>query len=67
LKDNIFSLGTTTAQQQYNHFNHCDNLITVDLVGGVNKTISSLLLQSWKDDLNAEIGFVNELLPNTHV
>mmetsp|Transcript_2356 Transcript_2356/g.3558 ORF Transcript_2356/g.3558 Transcript_2356/m.3558 type:complete len:275 (+) Transcript_2356:282-1106(+) len=67
LKDSIFSLGTTTGQQQYNHFNHCDNLTTVDLVGGVNKTISSLLLQSWKDDLNAEIGFVNELLPNTHV
>eukprot|EP00984_Skeletonema_dohrnii_P023033 scaffold12159_cov86-Skeletonema_dohrnii-CCMP3373.AAC.3 len=68
LKFNMFRVDTTTAYQRYNQFNHCDNLITVDLVGGrgIKNTISSLLLQSWKDDLNAEIGFINQALPNTN-
>ncbi len=46
-------------------FYECDNLSQVDLVGGVHKTISSLLLESWRNEMNEEIGRINQILPNT--
>jgi len=47
-------------------FDRCTNLARVDLVGGrgIKNTISSLLLQSWKDDMNTDIGFINQLIPH---
>ena len=30
-----------------------------------NKVVSSLLLESWKDEMNQEISRINEVLPNT--
>jgi len=62
LKDNMF---TITAKEGYTQFNECDNLATVDLVGGIHKTISSLLLESWKVEMNHEIDRINRRLPNT--
>jgi hypothetical protein len=47
-------------------FNGCDDLSTVDLVGGINKTISSFLLDSWRHEMNDEIDSINQDLSNTH-
>jgi len=49
---------------RYFVFDDCTNLSTVDLIG-VHKTISSLLLDSWRNDMNNEIDRINQVLPNT--
>jgi hypothetical protein len=46
-------------------FNFCENLLQVDLVGGIHKTISSLLLDSWRNKMKNEIDRINQVLPNT--
>ncbi len=56
LKDNL--LGD-------NVFYYCDNLSQVDLIGGIHKTISSLLLDSWRNEMKTEIDRINQVLPNT--
>jgi hypothetical protein len=63
LKDNMFALHT--GYQRCIQFDDCRNLITVDLVGGIHKTISSLLLGRWRDEMNQEIDRINQVLPNT--
>eukprot|EP00986_Skeletonema_menzelii_P010833 scaffold5410_cov112-Skeletonema_menzelii.AAC.3 len=65
LKDNLFPLDTD--EQWYNQFNGCDDLEKVDIVGAeaINNTISSLLLESWRDELNQEIDRINQELPDT--
>ncbi len=48
----------------WNAFNKCENLSRVDtLVGGIHNTISSLHMKSWRDELNAEIDSINQILP----
>ena len=44
---------------------HCDNLATVDLVGAddLQKTISSLHMERWKNEINQEINRINRVLP----
>ena len=56
LKDNLLG---------YYVFDDCDNLSQVDLIGGIHKTISSLLLDSWRNEMNDEIDRINRDLPNT--
>jgi len=63
LKDNMFTLDN--YHQQYTQFDECENLTTVELVGGIHKTISSLLLKSWRDEMNQEIDRINQDLPNS--
>ena len=48
-----------------NVFMKCKNLTQVDLVGGIHKTISSLFLESWRNEMNNEIDRINHILPNT--
>jgi len=57
LKDDIF-------QDDY-VFDHCGNLSTVDIVGGIYKTISSLHMESWRNDIHAEIDRINSDLEDT--
>ena len=46
-----------------NAFNR--NLSRVDvLAGGIHKTISSLLMESWRDEMEQEIDRINQTLPN---
>jgi hypothetical protein len=45
---------------------NCGDLSQVDLVGGIHKTISSLLLGSWRDEMNDEIDRINQDLPNVN-
>ena len=46
-------------------FNECENLVQVDLVGGIHKTVSSFHLESWRYDMNKEIKKINRVLPVT--
>ena len=57
LKDNLLSGDV---------FFDCDALSQVDLVGGIHKTISSLLLESWRNDMGDEIDRINQVLPNVN-
>eukprot|EP00986_Skeletonema_menzelii_P010836 scaffold5410_cov112-Skeletonema_menzelii.AAC.6 len=65
LKNDLFPLDTD--EQRYNQFEECGNLKTVDIVGieGMQNTISSLFLESWKDEMNGEIDRINRELPDT--
>ncbi len=49
----------------YTQFDDCSFLTTVDLVGGIHKTVASLHLQSWRNEMNEEIQRINQILPNT--
>jgi hypothetical protein len=46
-------------------FYECPKLSTVDLVGGIHKTIASLHLESWRNDMIVEIDRINQLLFDT--
>jgi hypothetical protein len=48
-----------------NVFRGCDSLSTVALVGTIHKTIASLLLDSWRNEMSDEIDSINQDLPNT--
>eukprot|EP00984_Skeletonema_dohrnii_P006839 scaffold2435_cov92-Skeletonema_dohrnii-CCMP3373.AAC.3 len=65
LKDDIFHLPDDYHYYQYTQFDYCQNLTTVDIVGGIHKIISSLLLDCWRDQVNQEINRINQVLPNT--
>ena len=52
--------------QTYNQFGRCEQLTTVDLVGGIHTTAASLHMESWRTDVTAEINRINQVLPNTH-
>ena len=44
-------------------FRSCNNLSRVNIVGGIHKTISSLHMESWKNQMKEEIDRINETLP----
>ena len=44
-------------------FDDCDELQRVDLVGGIHETVSSLHLNSWRDEMTSEINRINRSLP----
>eukprot|EP00984_Skeletonema_dohrnii_P016065 scaffold7052_cov138-Skeletonema_dohrnii-CCMP3373.AAC.3 len=47
-----------------NIFVGCDNLKQVDLVEGpIHETIAALQLDEWRNDINEEIGSINQILP----
>jgi hypothetical protein len=47
--------------------NICENLSRVDtLVGRIHKTISSLHMETWRNEMEEEIDRINQTLPNTH-
>ena len=46
-------------------FSECPKLTTVDLIGGVHKTVASLHLESWRSEMNNEINRINQVLPTT--
>jgi hypothetical protein len=52
--------------QRYDQFFGCAQLTTVDLVGGIHKTVASLQMESWRTKMIAEINRINHVLPNTH-
>ena len=60
LKRNLFVL-------PHDQFFQCKELTTVDLVGGINETVASLHMESWRAEMIAEINRINQVLPNTPV
>ena len=54
-------------EEAYNQFERCDELRTIDLVGGIHKTVASLHMESWRVEMTAEINRINQVLPNTAV
>jgi hypothetical protein len=62
----MFPFDRSDYQQRRTQFDYCENLTIVDLVGGMHNTVSSLLLESWRDEMNQEINRINQLLPNIH-
>ena len=51
--------------QTYDQFQGCEQLVTVDLVGGIHKTVASLHMDSWRTEMITEINRINQVLPNT--
>ena len=51
----------------YNQFDGCMLLSTVELDRATHKTISSLHLETWRNDMNQEINRINQTLPATPV
>ena len=47
-------------------FDHCYNLTSVNLNGRVDKIVSSLHLERWRNLMKGEINGINQLLPNTY-
>ena len=47
----------------YHQFDECEQLTTVDLVGGTHKTVASLHMDSWRTEMIAEINRINQVLP----
>ena len=63
LKRNLFVLDQYS--QRYTQFDDCDQLTTVDLVGGIHKTVSSLHMESWRTEMIAEINRISQILATT--
>ena len=64
LKRNLF-VTDGYRYNEYNQFEGCEQLATVDLVGGIHKTVASLHMESWRAEVTAEINRINQVLPNT--
>jgi len=47
-----------------NVFLNCPRLSTVDLVGGIHRTVASLHLEGWRNEMKDEIYRINQDLPN---
>ena len=52
------------ARMMYCQFEYCEQLSTVELVGGIHKTVASLHMESWKTDMHEGIKCINQVLPN---
>ena len=63
LRDEMFE--PSTWGRFYTQFHFCPNLTTVDLVGRIHKTVASLHLESWRNEMNEEIQRINQILPGT--
>jgi len=46
-------------------FDDCPNLATVGIVGGIHRTVASLHLKSWKNEMMNEMNRINQVLPVT--
>ena len=63
LKRNLFKFSDNVGK--YNQFDKCEKLATVNLVGGIHKTVSSLHMESWRTEMITEINRINQVLPTT--
>ena len=48
----------------YNQFDGCVQLTSVDLVGGIHKTVVLLHMESWRTEMTAEIDRIDQVLRN---
>ena len=64
LKRDLFVYDTNN--EEYNQFDDCHRLTTVDLVGGIHKTVASLHMELWTTEMIEEINRINKVLPIIH-
>ena len=62
LKSVVTPLNLPLMSTNHQIFTGCQNLETIKLVGQVHNTISYMQLQSWRDEINSEIGRINSIL-----
>ncbi len=65
LKRDLFE--SSDVEKVYKHFEGCERLTTVDLVGRIGKTVASLHMEIWRIEMIAEINRINQVLPTTPV
>ncbi len=53
------------VQARFRQFEDCEQLSTVELVGGIHKTVASLHMESWRVEMQDEIKRINQVLPTT--
>mmetsp|Transcript_1389 Transcript_1389/g.2226 ORF Transcript_1389/g.2226 Transcript_1389/m.2226 type:complete len:326 (-) Transcript_1389:214-1191(-) len=58
LKRDMFAIDNA---REYTQFDDCEQLTTVDLVGGIHKTVASLHMESWRAGMVAEINRINRV------
>jgi hypothetical protein len=63
LKDGMFQWNDDFGL--YTQFFNCPDLTTVDLAGRIHKTVASLHLESWTNEMVEEIQRINQILPGT--
>ena len=63
LKRDLFEF--SDGSQRYKQFDKCEQLTTVDLVGGIHETVASLHMESWRTEMITEINRINNVLPYT--
>ena len=64
LKRDLFEF-TNIYLQAYDHFFNCNKLTTVDLIGGIDKTVPTLHMDRWRTEMIVEINRINQVLPTT--
>ena len=64
LKENLLD-DEDDGEDSNGAFTNCVALSQVELIGGIHKTVSSLLLESWRNEVKDEIDRINRDLPNT--
>ena len=57
------NLLVSDENQLLDKFDHCDDLVTVTLVGEIHRTVSYLPFESWRNEMYEEIDRINHLLP----
>ena len=63
LKRDLFEF--SLLYEKYNQFDGCEELRTIDLIGGIHETVASLHMESWRTEMISEINRINQVLPNT--
>jgi hypothetical protein len=59
-----YNVPLTNRLQSRGVFDWCNHLTTVDIVGGIHKTVSYLSLDSWRNAMKEEFSLINQILPN---
>ena len=66
MKRDLFSFDVDDGVfQRLSQFDACEQLTTVDLVGGIHKTVASLHMESWRTEMITEINSINQVLSIT--
>ncbi len=61
LKRDLFPFDA--LNDEYTQFRECEQLVTIELVGGIQKTVASLYMEIWSTEMIAEINYITQVLP----
>eukprot|EP00984_Skeletonema_dohrnii_P003028 scaffold1017_cov95-Skeletonema_dohrnii-CCMP3373.AAC.2 len=63
LKRDLFEIDVDIFDM-YTQFHGCDQLVKLDLAGGIHTTVASLHMESWRSEMEEEISRINQVLPD---